>query len=53
MVNFGVKFVEVLVILNGQNKIIYIGYYENGENCICVIVNDKFKIVEDIGKMLI
>ena len=39
--------------MNGQNKTTYTGYYENGENRIRVTVNDKFKTVEDIGKMLI
>ena len=53
MANLGVKPAEVLATLNGQNKTTYTGYYENGENRIRVTVNDKFKTVEDIGKMLI
>lgn len=53
MANLGVKPAEVLATLNGQNKTTYTGYYENGDNRIRVTVNDKFKTVDDIGKMLI
>lgn len=53
MANLGVKPAEVLATLNGQNKTTYTGYYDNGDNRIRVTVNDKFKTVEDIGKMLI
>ena len=53
MANLGVKPAEVLATLNGQNKTTYTGYYENGDNRIRVTVNDKFKTVEDIGKMLV
>lgn len=53
MANLGVKPAEVLATLNGQNKTTYTGYYNNGDNRIRVTVNDKFKTVEDIGKMLI
>lgn len=53
MANLGVKPAEVLATLNGQNQTTYTGYYENGKNRIRVMVNDKFKTVEDIGKMLI
>ena len=44
---------EVLATLNGQNKTTYTGYYDNGDNRIRVTVSDKFKTVEDIGRMLI
>lgn len=53
MANLGVKPAEVLATLNGQNKTTYTGYYDNGDHRIRVTVNDKFKTVEDIGKMLI
>lgn len=53
MANLGVKPAEVLATLNGQNKTTYTGYYENGDRRIRVTVNDKFKTVDDIGKMLI
>ena len=49
----GVKPAEVLATLNGQNKTTYTGYYDNGDNRIRVTVSDKFKTVEDIGRMLI
>ena len=53
MTNLGVKPLEVLATLNGQNQTTYTGYYENGDNRIRVTVSDKFKTVEDIGNMLI
>ena len=53
MSNLGVKPMEVLATLNGQNKTTYTGYFDNGNDRIRVTVNDKFKTVEDIGNMLI
>lgn len=53
MANLGVKPAEVLATLNGQNQTTYTGYYANGDNRIRVTVSDKFKTVEDIGRMLI
>ena len=53
MANLGVKPMEVLATLNGQNQTTYTGYFENGDNRIRVTVNDKFKTVKDIGDMLI
>ncbi len=53
MANLGVKPIEVLSTLNGQNQTTYTGYYENGDNRIRVTVNNKFQTVEDIGNMLI
>ena len=53
MSNLGVKPIEVLATLNGQNQTTYTGYYENGDNRIRVKVSDKFKTAEDIGNMLI
>mgnify|MGYP000862138366 FL=1 len=53
MANLGVKPAEVLATLNGQNKTTYTGYYDNGDSRIRVTVSDKFKTVEDIGRMLI
>ncbi len=53
MANLGVKPAEVLSTLNGQNKTTYSGYFDNGSNRIRVTVSDKFKTVDDIGKMLI
>lgn len=53
MANLGVKPAEVLATLNGQNKTTYTGYFTNGDHRIRVTVNDKFKTVDDIGRMLI
>lgn len=53
MANLGVKPAEVLATLNGQNKTTYSGYYDNGDYRIRVTVNDKFRTVDDIGRMLI
>ena len=53
MANLGVKPAEVLATLKGQNQTTYSGYYNNGDNRIRVTVSDKFKTVEDIGRMLI
>lgn len=53
MANLGVKPVEVLATLNGQNETTYAGYYDNGDHRIRVTVSDRFKTVEDIGNMLI
>ena len=53
MANLGVKPAEVLTTLNGQNKTIYSGYYDNGEHRIRINVTDKFKTVDDIGNLLI
>lgn len=53
MANLGVKPAEVLATLNGQNETTYSGYYDNGNNRIRVTVNDRFKTVDDIGKMFI
>ena len=53
MANLGVKPMEVLATLNGQNQTSYTGYYNNGDHRIRVTVSDKFKTVEDIGNMLI
>ncbi len=53
MANLGVKPIEVLSTLNGQNKTTYSGYFNNGDNRIRVTVSDKFRTVDDIAGMLI
>lgn len=53
MANLGVKQIEVLMTLNGQNKTTYSGYFENGDNRIRVTVSDRFKSIDDIGNMII
>ncbi len=53
MANLGVSTAEVLATLQGQNSVVYPGYFENGDNRVRVNVNDKFKNAEDIAAMLI
>ena len=53
MANLGVKPAEVLATLNGQNATAYSGYYDNGDQRIRVTVSDRFRTVEDIGRMII
>lgn len=53
MANLGVNAAEVLTTLSGQNEITYSGYFDNKDNRIRVTVSDRFKTVEDIGRMLI
>ncbi|MDO4460943.1 MAG: efflux RND transporter permease subunit [Bacteroidia bacterium] len=53
MSNMGVSPVEVLSTLNGQNKTNYTGYFDNGDYRLRVTVSDKFKTVDEIGKMII
>lgn len=53
MANLGVMPIEVIQTLNGQNKTIYSGYYDNGTNRVRVSVNDKFNNSDDIGEMLL
>lgn len=53
MANMGVHPAEVLSTLNNQNKTIYSGYYESGDNRIRVEISDRYKTVEDIGSLLL
>ncbi|MDR1611067.1 MAG: efflux RND transporter permease subunit [Candidatus Symbiothrix sp.] len=53
MANLGILPAEVLSTLNGQNKTVYSGYYETGDNRLRVTVNDKYRNVEDIGNLIL
>lgn len=53
MASLGVHPAEVLSTLNGQNKTVYSGYYESGDNRVRVSVSDKYKTVEDIRNLLL
>ncbi|MDR1582824.1 MAG: efflux RND transporter permease subunit [Prevotellaceae bacterium] len=53
MANIGVMPVEALSTLQGQNKTVYSGYYEVGNNRLRVSVNDKYRTVEDIENLLL
>ncbi len=53
MATLGVKPAEVLSTLNGQNRTLYAGYYDNGPDRIRVTVTDKFRTVEQIRQLVI
>ncbi len=53
MAGLGVKPAEVLATLNGQNKTVYAGYFDNGDARVRIAVTDRFRAVEDIRRMLI
>ena len=53
MASLGVHPAEVLATLEGQNKTVYSGYYQSGDNRIRVTVNDKYRNVDDIGNLLL
>lgn len=53
MATLGVSPAEVLTTLRGQNGIYYTGYYDNGTKRVRVTVNDKFREVEQIRRMII
>lgn len=49
----GISPIEVLQTLEGQNKAVYAGYYDNGDQRIRVHVSDRFTEVENISRMLV
>ncbi|MDR0505582.1 MAG: efflux RND transporter permease subunit [Dysgonamonadaceae bacterium] len=53
MANLGVLPAEVLSTLNGQNKTVYSGYYEIGDDRLRIAVDDKYRTVEDIGNLVL
>jgi multidrug efflux pump subunit AcrB len=53
MAHLGVMPAEALSTLNGQNKTIYSGYYDIGDNRLRVSVSDKYKTVEDIENLIL
>lgn len=53
MANLGVSPAEVIQTVKGQNKTIYSGYYESGEQRIRVSVNDRYRTVADIENLII
>lgn len=53
MANLGISPAEVLQTIQGQNKIIYSGYYESGDLRIRVSVGDKYKTIADIENLII
>lgn len=53
MSSLGVMPAEVVSTLSGQNKTSYAGYYDNGDERIRISVDDRFRNVEDIRRMVI
>ena len=53
MVNLGVHPMEVLATLNNQNKTVYPGYFNSGDQRIRVAVNDSYRSIEDIQDLII
>lgn len=53
MANLGVHPAEVLATLNGQNKTVYSGYFESGNQRLRVGVDDSYRAVKDISNLLI
>lgn len=53
LAHLGVKPVEVLQTLNGQNETVYSGYYDNGDSRIRVTVADKYRTADDIADLII
>jgi multidrug efflux pump subunit AcrB len=53
MAHLGVLPAEALATLNGQNKTVYSGYFEIGDNRLRVSVSDKYRTVEDIGNLIL
>lgn len=53
MANLGVHPADVLTTLNGQNKVIYSGYYESDNKRLKVSVSDRHRTVEDIENLLL
>ncbi|MDR2472655.1 MAG: efflux RND transporter permease subunit [Tannerella sp.] len=53
MANLGVMPAEAIATLNGQNKTVYSGYYEIGDNRLRVSVSDKYRNVADIENLIL
>lgn len=53
MANLGVHPMEVLSTLNSQNKTVYSGYFNSGDQRLRVAVNDSYSSIEDIQNLII
>ena len=53
LANLGIAPVEVILTLNGQNESVYSGYYHANDHRIRVMVNDKYRDIEDISNLII
>ena len=53
MANLGVHPMEILSTLNSQNKTVYPGYFNSGDQRLRVAINDSYQSVEDIRNLII
>ena len=53
MANLGVHPMEVLSTLNSQNKTVYPGYFNSGDQRLRVAINDSYKSIDDIKNLII
>ncbi|HAP17167.1 MAG TPA: multidrug transporter AcrB, partial [Butyricimonas virosa] len=53
MANLGVHPMEVLSTLNSQNKTVYPGYFNSGDQRLRVAINDSYKSIEDIKNLIV
>lgn len=53
MNDLGISPAQVVAILNGQNAMVYSGYFISGERRIRVNVNDRYRSVEDIKGLIL
>ena len=53
MANLGVHPMEVLSTLNSQNKTVYPGYFNSGDQRLRVAINDSYRSIDDIKNLII
>lgn len=53
MATLGVSLAEIISTLEGQNKTLYAGYYDNGTDRVRVTVADRFRTEEQIGRLIV
>lgn len=53
MANMGVHPLEILSTLNNQNKTVYPGYFDSGDERIRVAINDNYHSIDDIRNLII
>ncbi len=53
MANLGVHPLEVISTLTSQNKTVYPGYFESGNERVRVTINDDYKTISDIERLII
>ncbi|MDR0604974.1 MAG: efflux RND transporter permease subunit [Bacteroidales bacterium] len=53
LANLGVHFYELLMTIRGQNKMVYPGYFNSGDNRTRMEITDKYNSLDDIKNLLI